>query len=53
LGEGRVSATDAIEEPTVEGCGILRPQVEVSLGLEGDGDAQEFGLGRDDEMGRD
>ena len=44
-----VGAADAIEEPTVEGGGVLGGELDVGLGLDCEGDTDEFGLGWDGE----
>ena len=53
LGESRVGATDAIEEPAVEGGGVLGGELDIGLGLDGEGDADQFGLGWDGEARHD
>ena len=53
LGEGGVGAADAIEEPAVEGGGVLGVKLDVCLGLDGEGDADQFGLGWDGEARHD
>jgi hypothetical protein len=53
LGKGGVGAADTIEEPPVEGGRILGAELDVGLGLDGEGNADEFGLGWDEEARHD
>ena len=53
LGEGGVGVADAIEEPAVEGGGILGAELDVGVGLDGEHNADEFGLGWDEEARHD